>query len=385
MIPVAVHNGQQALEALERAGRQGNPFRLMLLDYLMPAMDGYAVASRVRKLWPAEQLKIIVLTSANPTETSGLADEYQISAHVMKPYGQSDLRAAVNRSLFDLDRTPPTAPTSDATFSPLGRPLSILLAEDNLINQKLVLTLLRKHGHEIDVAENGREAVAAHARKRYDVILMDVQMPEMNGFEATGAIREREASIGMYTPIVAVTARAMEGDREQCYEAGMDDYVSKPIQFDQLFEVVTRVVGSDEPSAPDAAPQDHSGDGAPPAQEPAIDQSALLAVLDGDDELLGEILTLFNATCHRDLEAILKSVEARNAEQLALTAHKLKGAVGNLCARPAFTLLEKLEHMGRANDLTDVDHLAAALRKEIDRIGDALYQLAERQSHPTRA
>lgn len=161
----------------------------------------------------------------------------------------------------------------------------------------------------------------------------------------------------------------------------MDDYVSKPIQFDQLFEVVTRVVGSDEAPTSDAAPQAaHSGDGAP-AQEPAIDQDSLLAVLDGDDELLGEILTLFNATCHRDLEAILKAVEARNAEQLALTAHKLKGAVGNLCARPAFTLLEKLEHMGRANDLTDVDRLAAALRKEVDRIGDELYQLAERQSH----
>ncbi|HEX7071845.1 MAG TPA: response regulator, partial [Rhodothermales bacterium] len=191
---VAVSNGHEALQALEMAQKWEKPFQLMLLDYVMPAMDGYAVAGRARQQWSADQLKIIVLTSANPADTAALVDEYHISATVMKPYGQSDLRAAVDRSLFDLDRTSTPVQSTDAAFSPLGRPLSILLAEDNLINQKLVLTLLRKHGHEIDVAENGREAVAAHARKRYDVILMDVQMPEMNGFEATSAIREREAA-----------------------------------------------------------------------------------------------------------------------------------------------------------------------------------------------
>ena len=380
LAPTAVGGGDEALQTLAEAERMGGPFRLLLLDYMMPGADGYVVAERVRRRWSDRDLKIIILTSANHSDSFGLADEYDISAHVMKPYGQSDLRDAIGRSFSEtvLNEDPVPQATED-NLTPL-RPLRILLAEDNPINQKLVVTLLRKHGHEVDVVNNGREAVNAYERKEYDVILMDVQMPEMNGFEATLAIREQEARSGRRTPIVAVTARAMEGDREQCYEAGMDDYVSKPIHFDQLFEVVSRVIGPEEkPSA--AGPEldlTPSGDGAPVAT-PAIDQASLLAVLDGDDELLGEILTLFNASYHRDVESIRSAATVGNAQGMALAAHKLKGAVGNLCARNAFSMLEKLETMGRAETLDGALDLINTLETELERVASELFQLTERQ------
>lgn len=374
----AVSSGEDALRALADADQNGSPYQLMLLDYLMPGLDGYAVAARARRKWSKRDLKIIILSSANPGDSFGLADDYDISAHVMKPYGQSDLRKAVGRSFSSVEMNIVQVEQEVGSQMPALRPLRILLAEDNLINQKLVVTLLRKHGHDVHIVDNGREAVIAYGQKEYDVILMDVQMPEMNGFEATRAIREQEALTGKRTPIVAVTARAMEGDRELCYEAGMDDYVSKPIHFDKLFEVVSRVIGPEEKSSTTSGELDltPSGDGAPVAP-PAIDQASLLSVIDGDSELLGEILNLFNASYRRDVEAIRSAVAANSPENVALAAHKLKGAVGNLCARNAFSMLEKLEAMGRAGSLNGADDLMKALTREMDRVANELTVLTE--------
>ena len=238
MLPAAVDSADAALQALAQAGDATRPFALVLLDRMMPSMDGLELAGRIRQRADAADHVVMMLSSLDHAADAARCRELGISATLMKPIKQSDLLDAI-MNLLGTGRDPQAAVAPAPPEAPASRPgLTILVAEDNAVNQRLAARLLEKHGHTAVVAGDGREAVAAAEATRFDLILMDVQMPEMDGYEATAAIRAREAQTGTHTPIIAMTAHAMKGDRERCLDAGMDGYITKPLQLSELLAAI---------------------------------------------------------------------------------------------------------------------------------------------------
>jgi CheY-like chemotaxis protein len=245
MAPAAVASAREALDALRRAHERRSPFRLVLADVNMPEVDGFTMVEQIRRDQNLRDTIVIVLTSGTRPGDMARCKELGIDAHLMKPIKQSELFDAIGMALgitTPEDHASPHSPEAGQLA-----PLRILLAEDSLVNQKLALALLGKHGHTVTVAATGKEAVHLWESGDFDVVLMDVQMPEMDGMEATAVIRAQEARTGRHVPIIAMTAHAMKGDREMCLAAGMDDYVSKPIRAQQLFDTLERVLRNSKP------------------------------------------------------------------------------------------------------------------------------------------
>jgi signal transduction histidine kinase/DNA-binding response OmpR family regulator len=247
MLPTAVADSEEAMTVINRACSSGRPFSLALVDFMMPGMNGFELAEVLSKSQGQNIEKIIMLTSGGQRGDAAKCQELGISAYLMKPIKQSDLKDAI---LMTMQKT-----SGDQSRSPLitrhsvreaRMRISILLAEDNPVNQMLAVKVLEKMGHTISVAGNGLQALDLLEKGHFQVILMDVQMPEMDGFETTRAIREREKLTGGHIPIIAMTAHAMMGDRERCLEAGMDDYISKPINRNELLECIEKLVGEND-------------------------------------------------------------------------------------------------------------------------------------------
>jgi two-component system sensor histidine kinase/response regulator len=252
MRPTAVESAQQAMAALLDAAKSNRPFRLVLLDMMMPDIDGMMLAEMIRSDAEASNISMLLLSSADlmpsPTELQRL----RIAGVASKPIKPSDLVVAIQHAVENRPFVAKTAKTGRRQVAPNVRSLQILLAEDNLVNQRVVVGMLQKRGHKITVVDNGKAAVEAAALRHFDLMLMDVQMPEMDGAEATAEIRRREQSTGRHLPIIALTAHAMKGDKEQFLHAGMDDYVSKPMNPSELDAVICRLLDSGMIEATDA-------------------------------------------------------------------------------------------------------------------------------------
>jgi two-component system sensor histidine kinase/response regulator len=346
MRPTVVDGGRAALDALTLAAGQGQPFGLVLLDANMPDLDGFDIAEQVSRRPQLAGSTIMMLSSSGLEGDVSRCKALGIAAYLTKPIKASDLFDAICRTL---DRTPIAAPhsvhTKSATPSAPARLARVLVAEDNIVNQRVALGLLSRRGHAVTVVNNGREAVDALASHTFDLVLMDVQMPEMGGFEATAAIRARERETGGHVRIVAMTAHAMNGDRERCVAAGMDGYVSKPLDPRMLFAVV-----EDEPPAVPAAASTPS----------TFDRTAALERLDGDEALLSDVIGIFLEDCPARLKAIKAAVDAREPEAIRVEAHGLKGAASNLSATSLFDAAEVLERVGAESRL---DAAEAAWRR----------------------
>jgi two-component system sensor histidine kinase/response regulator len=235
------------------------------------------------------------------------------------------------------------------------RRLRVLLAEDNVVNQKLTVQLLQKQEHTVVAVSNGQEALAALAQQPFDLILMDVQMPIMDGLEATAAIRERERPSGLHVPIIAMTAHAMQGDRERCLAIGMDGYVTKPMKAADLYAAIAPLLH--EASAP-----------AQPAVEPPIDLSAALSTVDGDKVLLMDIIGVFLQDYPTCLQELRDAINAGDELRIERTAHSLRGAVSNFVAQTAYALAYELEIMGRRAELDRAPMVLQQLERELERI-----------------
>jgi CheY-like chemotaxis protein len=247
MKPATADSGEAGLAALRAAAARCEPFALVLLDVMMPEMDGFAVAKRIKADPALAGATIIMLSSGDQARDATLCRQLGVGRYLVKPVKQSDLLDSIITLVARVEaEAKPAAPARPAPPRPqaaLGQSLRVLLAEDNAVNQKLALRLLQKMGHHVVLANNGKEAVEAVERESFDLVLMDVQMPEMGGLEATVAIRLREARTGGHLPIVAVTAHAMKGDRERCLEAGMDGYVTKPLRTQELAREMAAALG----------------------------------------------------------------------------------------------------------------------------------------------
>jgi PAS domain S-box-containing protein len=253
MKPVAVDNGRLALQTLDERMQSGKALGLVLLDVHMPEMDGFAVAEQIQQRFDARPVKIIMLTSGGSSGDSARSRELGVSAFLTKPILQAELLEAVRAVVAPgtgkrqrQGQPRPASPVQSGSSAGRIHPLHILLVEDNRVNQALAVKLIQKQGHSVEVANHGREALAMVEKSRFDLILMDIEMPEMDGFSATRAIREKEKASGNHVPIIAMTAHAMSGDRERCLAGGMDGYVSKPIQPHRLFEIIESLTAEPE-------------------------------------------------------------------------------------------------------------------------------------------
>jgi two-component system sensor histidine kinase/response regulator len=240
MRPVVAGGVDEALEILNAITVTGPPLRLVLIDGEMPGDAGLELAAKIHDNPAWASATTIVMSSANHMQDVTRRRELGIAAHLIKPVRRADLRQAMERRQID-DGLDSCLQPAAVVREPV-QPLRILLAEDNAVNQRLAVRLLEKYGHLVTTAGDGKEAVRAALRQDFDLVLMDVQMPEMSGLEAAAAIRDREKSTGCHVPIIALTARAMEGDRDECIEWGMDGYLSKPIQVQELLDAINKCI-----------------------------------------------------------------------------------------------------------------------------------------------
>ncbi len=370
--PEAVDSGAAALDALEAADKQGQPFRLLLTDMQMPEMDGLELLARVRRSGAFRELPTILLSSGVQPQEAAEARELGIAAYLMKPVQPRELREAMLQAL-----APVAASHREAEArTPAERKsdMQVLLTEDNPVNRRLAVALLAKRGHTVLVAENGREALGVLETKTPDVVLMDLQMPVMDGFEAIRAIRAKESREGGHLPIIALTAHAMQGDRERCLEAGADDYVTKPIRTTELFAAMERVTkaGGAGQAVP-ASGLKHGGE--------VLDLAAALERVEGDRELLEELARLFIEGSPSAIQEMRGALSERDAHRLDRLAHTMKGSSASLGANRVSEAALVLEMRARSGALENASDLMDSLQAELDRALPELDSLTRKVAH----
>jgi signal transduction histidine kinase/CheY-like chemotaxis protein/ligand-binding sensor domain-containing protein/HPt (histidine-containing phosphotransfer) domain-containing protein len=371
MKPTLAGSGEEALRILARASHDEDPFALVLTDASMPGMDGFQLAAEIRSLAPHLAPAIMMLTSAGQRGDAARCRELGLEGYLTKPVSQADMLEALLRVVASKHHEARPAFVTRHSLRERGRPLRILLAEDNAVNQLLASRLLQKQGHTVVTVMNGRQALEQLENESFDLVLMDIQMPEMDGFEATETLRKKEAKTGTRLPVIALTAHALEGDRERCLAAGMDGYISKPIQIDELLEAIHKL------SPPPAVAE--VGATAMGRKEEPMDYASALARVDGSAELLSELVALFLSELPGLLTSLRGAVTAGDARAIERAAHKLKGSVGNFAARPAFEAAWKLEALGRDGSLSTAASAYAELAEEIERLKSAMANLNGRE------
>jgi signal transduction histidine kinase/CheY-like chemotaxis protein/HPt (histidine-containing phosphotransfer) domain-containing protein len=400
MAPTLVDGGGAALAAMERAAAAGHPFDLVLLDAGMPGLDGFQVAEQIRSRAELDSTVIMMLSSADRHGDATRCRKLRVTRYLVKPITQSDLFDAIASAVPAVteERVPSVAQPHRIELGAAPVPLHVLLVEDNATNQMLVLHILRKDGHTITLANNGLEALEKlHIRAQHadtglkfknqgavpslppapiDLVIMDVQMPEMDGLEATGIIRAHEKGTGRHIPILAMTAHAMKGDREECLARGMDAYLSKPVQPAELRQAIAAVVRKQviavapvvEPREDDPEIQRGEAPAVPEVAGPAVDRAAALAVVDGDPQLLKALVESFLRECPGLVSAVRAAVAAGDGRALHRAAHALKGAVHMFGAQTAWKYGQRLEEMGRRQDLGGAPDALTDLEREIERV-----------------
>jgi PAS domain S-box-containing protein len=369
--PFAVEGGAAALAALEDAQKTGAPFDLVLLDAQMPQMDGFTLAEHIRGRPGSAGITILMLTSGGQPGDTARCKELGFAAYLTKPVKQADLWRALVRALDAGPIEPPTRHPSPQRAP--SRPLRILLAEDNPMNQKLAMRLLQKQGHSVVVASDGRRAVEilfGPEGTTFDAVLMDVQMPEMDGLEATAAIRDRECGTGRHVPIIAMTAHAMKGDQERCLAAGMDSYVSKPIKPEALFGILAKLT----PPEPDDARR-------PTDLKSIVNWSEAMDHVRGDVELFRELAAIFLEEWPNWLGGLREGMERPDFERLRRTAHTVKGSLGTFAARAAHAAASELEDAAARNNAGRAAVALERLEQEMAVLVPALSRFAHGEAN----
>jgi CheY-like chemotaxis protein/nitrogen-specific signal transduction histidine kinase/HPt (histidine-containing phosphotransfer) domain-containing protein len=360
---VCVSSGPEALGALRRAAAEGEPFTLVITDLLMPDMDGIMLARAIKADQQIPGPRIILATSVGRHLSDAEAEECGVDLCLIKPLKQSQLYDGLVQVLAGQagaasgDRDAGVSgPDGTASF----RPLRILVAEDNAVNQKVALQQLRRLGYTAEVVANGLEALARLEQNPYDVILMDCQMPEMDGYEATRRIRQREKERRLSpVRIVAVTASAMDGDRERCLAAGMDDFISKPVRVEQLAAVL-------EHGAPGRAASFPASE--TPRSWATVNADSLERLrelrLPGQPDPAAEIIDLFLVQTPVYLQSLIAACEDQNSGGLGNTAHALKGSCANLGAEQMAAWCKELELISRQGTFASARNLVSRLEEE---------------------
>ena len=362
MRPVLASDGAQAMQLLIAQHALDRPFALMLLDARMLGSSGFDVAETLKAHFDLAPTTIMMLSASDLDEDIARCRQLGINNFVHKPVQQSALLDAIAtatgianpKRVIDAPHSPPLQPQS--------RVLHVLVAEDNGVNQRLLSDILEDRGHTFMVANNGLETVALCERHHFDVILMDGQMPEMDGYQATREIRQREQGTDRHVRIIAVTANAMKEDRAVCIAAGMDDYITKPIDADDL---IARIEWQSENERSSVTAIDNQPQAVPASSAVVFNRQGALKRVRGKVSLLKELLTVLVQDLPNTLAEIDSAIANNNAEQLERAAHRMLGAVSTICADAVTEVVTRIEHLGRAKTLASAPQAAEHLHLKV--------------------
>ena len=369
MVPEAAESGFEALEKLQRAQAESRPFRVTLTDANMPNMDGFQFVEQMKQDPRLSGAIIMMLTSSGQRGDGARCRQLGIAAYLLKPIRKSELLEALLTVLGSrqLDEGP-TPLVTRHTLREAHKSLTVLVVEDNPVNQALVMRLMEKLGHKPVLASNGREAIGELERRSFDVVLMDVQMPEMDGLTATAAIRQREQASGGHTPIVAMTAHVLKRDRDRCLAAGMDDYVSKPLSLGELQAAIERITAG-RLAGPTRG-----------ASSAVWGRDQALARVGGDPALLQGLIEIFLEHSPKLHEELRQALSTGDCAALGKAAHTMKGELGLLGSAAAVTAATQLEEMAFNHDVAKAQQAFGVLDRELERLRSAL-QLVKEEFH----
>ena len=362
-------NAEEARQVLSAVGTSDKPVDLVLIDSDMPGSDGFTLAHWIKDQ-KLKKLRIIMMLTFPHLKRKTEFQQLDIKASVIKPFDPSEVLNAVAVALGK--KTPDAEPPKkviEAKLKTITRPLKILVAEDTPFNQTFILRLFEKNGLHPTLVENGQQAVDRFDPDAFDIILMDVQMPEMDGFEATREIRKLEKQSGGHIPIIAMTAYATEGDRERCLAAGMDDYVSKPISAAKLFKAIEVLM------APEESAQSTDGQ-----KGVSLNKDGLIKSFENDHSLLKELVEIFINDYPQMLTTLRKSLEATDAKTFSRTAHSLKGMLRNFQAEAAAETAFDLEKKGQQGQLDGIDQIIESLAGQLEEVAQKLKDLVKEVS-----
>jgi two-component system sensor histidine kinase/response regulator len=361
MRPTDAASGPEALALLKAAHSRREPIRMILTDGRMPGMDGFEFAAAVQHDSTLAGADILMLTSAGQPGEGARCRDLGIAAYLLKPVLKDDLLAALLAALGKHAGAAAVPLVTRHSLHESARRLQILVAEDNPVNEAVITRVLEKMGHSPTMAHNGREALALATNGKFDLVFMDVQMPEMDGLAATRAIRESETRSGTHLPIFAMTAHAMKGDREQCLAAGMDGYITKPVRFSDIQQTLAGVATDLRTLTP-------------PVITCSWDKAAALLRLEGDEELLQDICRIFLEESPKLITRLQQAVAQDDPEEVSRAAHSLKGESGYLGAANVSHLARQLETMGRDRELSQAPAVLDQLQKEMASLRAAVRQ-----------
>jgi two-component system sensor histidine kinase/response regulator len=370
----AISSGLEAVRTLRSSQRVGNPFQLVLLDMQMPEMDGEDTLKEIKKDPLVNAVKVIIMTSMGFRGDAGRLKALGCDGYLLKPIKQTQLREAISLVLGKLGevdtKQAPVFITRHTIKEMKQDETRILLAEDNEINRKLVTKLLARENYLIDSVENGKRAFEAVKSGHYDLVLMDVQMPEMDGFEATKAIRNFE-SPGTHIPIIAMTAHALQGDRERCLEAGMDGYISKPIDPDEVFNLIKewtthQEFGTQVQVEPEVIASTDD-------ETPPVDIHKAMPLFSNDKEFFLEMFSEFVLRIPSLHQELVDSLGSGDREKLLRVSHNLKGLAANFQATKVSELAREVEEISSIASVHEIDKILAQIKLENDRVV-AFYQ-----------
>jgi two-component system, sensor histidine kinase and response regulator len=352
----AVSNGvDDALKKLKESAKAKAPFDIVITDLSMPEQDGFNLLKRIQQEKSLKNTKVFLCTGYDMKNQGEKALESGFSAYLTKPIQQSRLFNSIAKVMFNDDGTGDATGKTTASESTGQEKGLVLIAEDNPVNQKVAMLQLKKLGYEAATVGNGRSAVDELTRKNYVLVLMDCQMPEMDGFETTNVIRKSEALTGKHIPIIGLTAHAMEGDRDKCIAAGMDDYLSKPTSLDKMSKMLAKWI-----------------------QEPTSDSNNdnlrdLEIVL--PEELLAELMPLFVTTTQSSINKLREAIEQKELRDLVATAHEIKGAAAGMGAMKVSAISKELEFAGKSEDWQAIPKHFNQLEKSFEALKQIINEL----------
>jgi CheY-like chemotaxis protein len=350
---------------------------------MIPEMDGLELAGRIRRTPALSGIRLLILSSAGYPDDPVRNQELDITQCLIKPVKQSELLHAITNALglASIVHTPREQGVA-SRLEPI-LPRHILLAEDGLVNQKVVIDMLTQRGHTVVVANHGKEALEALEHTAFDLILMDVHMPEMDGFEATAAIRAKERTTGTHIPIIAITASAMKGDRERCLAAGMDGYLAKPMHAADLYraveEVVPRVAGGQKSAPATTAALINAADTVGAEIAAVLDWKKALEQFEGNEAFLQRMVHLFLVECPKLMTGARAAMAQENMSELRRIVHILKGSADMFAAQPTGALALRLETLVQEGPLADVEDAWRALEEAITHLLSALSAWVRRE------
>jgi two-component system, sensor histidine kinase and response regulator len=361
-------SGSEALSELDAACSAARPYQMVLTDMHMPGMDGFGLVQEIRSRPEISPVTVVMLTSAGHSGDAEHCRKLGIHSYLYKPVRRQELLAAILRALGHPQTTP--SPVAVPPTVPQARSLHILLAEDNRTNQTVATRMLQKMGHSTMVAGNGKEALLLLTTRRFDLILMDIQMPEMDGLTATRKIRESERETQLHLPIIAMTAHAMKGDRERCIEAGMDGYVSKPISSKEVAEAIASILRLQGEGTPVINLEAKQPDAKLPTAPSRIvwNMGETLERLGGDEKLFHEVIEIFLDDVPKHMAGLRRAIAAGDAEAVEGAAHTLKGELGYLGISEVSQKAREMEEFGRNSDLRFAADLYATLASELSEL-----------------